>query len=61
MKHVRATEDAMQIVSVPKLPPSADYENIKTAIDVFSRFLFAYPTSNQDARNNCQNHNQHNN
>ena len=40
----------MQIDSVPKLPPSGGFENIVTAIDVFSRYLFAYPTSNQDAK-----------
>ena len=40
----------MQIDLVPGLPPSGGYENIVTAMDVFSRFLFAYPTSNQDAK-----------
>ena len=39
----------MQIDLVPELPPSGGYENIVTAMDVFSRYLFAYPTSNQDA------------
>ena len=38
----------MQIDLVPRLPPSGGYENIVTAMDVFSRCLFAYPTSNQD-------------
>ena len=40
----------MQIDLVPELPPSGGYENIVTAIDVFSRFLIAYPTSNQDTK-----------
>ena len=40
----------MQIDLVPELPPSVGYENIVTAMDVFSRHLFAYPTSNQDAK-----------
>ena len=40
----------MQIDLVLELPPSGGYENIVTAMDVFSRFLFAYPTSNQDAK-----------
>ena len=31
------------------LPPSGGYENIVTAIDVFSRYLFAYPTASQSA------------
>ena len=49
-EHTAAPEDAMQIDLVPQLPPSDDYENILTAMVVFSRFLFAYPTSNQDAK-----------
>ena len=40
----------MQIDVVPGLPPSGCYENIVTAMDVFFRYLFAYPTSNQDAK-----------
>ena len=40
----------MQKVLVPELPPSGGYENIVTAMAVFSRYLFAYPTSSQDAR-----------
>ena len=40
----------MQIDLVPELPPSVGYENIVTARDVFSRHLFAYPTSNLDAK-----------
>ena len=48
-EHITAPEDAMQIDLVPGLPPSGGYENILTAMDVFSRYLFAYPTVNQDA------------
>ena len=40
----------MQVDLVPELPPSGGYTNIVTAIDVFFRYLFAYPTSNQDAK-----------
>ena len=40
----------MQIDLVPGLPPSGGYENIVTVIDVFCRYLFSYPTSNQDAK-----------
>ena len=43
-------EDAMQIDLVLELPPSCGYENIVTAMDVFSRYLFAYPMSDQDAK-----------
>ena len=49
-EHSTAPEDAMQTDLVPELPPSGGYENIVTAMDVFSRYLFAYPTSNQDAK-----------
>ena len=47
--YITAPEDAMQIDLLPGLPPSGGYENIVTAMDVFSRYLFAYPTSKQDA------------
>ena len=49
-EYITAPEDAMHIDLVPGLPPSGGYENIVTAIDVFSRYLFAYPTSNRDAK-----------
>ena len=42
-------EDAMQIDLLPNLPASGGYENIITAMDVFSRYLFAYPVT--DATN----------
>ena len=48
-EHIIAPEGAMQIDLVPGLPPSGGYENIVTAMDVFSLYLFAYLTSNQDA------------
>ena len=40
----------MKIDLVLGLPPSGGYENIVTAMDVFSRSLFAYSTSNQEAK-----------
>ena len=40
----------MQIDLVSELPPSGGYENIVTVMDVFSRYLFACPTSNQDSK-----------
>ena len=49
-KHVTAPDDAMQIDLVLELPPSGGYENLVTAMDVFSHYLSAYPTSNQDAK-----------
>ena len=53
-EHIIAPEDAMQIDLVPELPPSGGYENIVTALDVFSRCLFTYPTTNQDAKTNAK-------
>ena len=49
-EHITAPEDAMQIDLVPELPASGGYENIVTAMEVFSLYLFACPTSNQDAK-----------
>ena len=49
-EHTAEPEDAMQIDLVPAQPPSLDYQNINTAMDLFSRHLFAYPTSNQDVK-----------
>ena len=49
-EYIAAPEDAMQIDLVPELPPSGGFENIVTAMDVFSRYLFAYPTFSQDAK-----------
>ena len=49
-EHITAPEDAIQIDLVPELPPSGGYENIVIAMDVFSRYLCAYPTANQDAK-----------
>ena len=49
-EHITAPEDAMQIDLVPELPPSGGYENILTAIDVFSLYLFADLTSNKDEK-----------
>ena len=49
-EYITAPEDALQIDLVPGLPPFGGYENIVTAMDVFSRYLFAYSTSNRDAK-----------
>ena len=49
-ERITAPEDALQIVLVPDLPPSGGYENMVTAMDSFSRYLFAQPTSNQNAK-----------
>ena len=47
-------EDAMQIDLLPKLPPSGGYENIITAMNVFSRYLFAYPVTDASANNTAK-------
>ena len=44
----------MQIALVPELPPSGGFENIITAIDVFSRYSFAYPVSKPTAVNTAE-------
>ena len=44
-------EDAMQIDLLPNLPPSGGFENVLTAIDVYSRYLFAYPLTDASAIN----------
>ena len=49
-EHIAAPEDAMQIDLVPELHPYGGYENIVTAMDVFYKYLFAYPTSSPDAK-----------
>ena len=41
----------MLIDLLPNLPPSGGYENVLTAIDVFSRYLFAYPLTDASAIN----------
>ena len=47
-------EDSMQIDLLPNLPPSGGYEIIKTAMDVFSRYLFAYPVTDATATNTAK-------
>ena len=42
-------EDCLQMDVVPNLPPSGGYTNIITAMDVFSRYFFAYPVFKADA------------
>ena len=44
-------KDAVQIDLLPNLPPSGGYEKVLTAIDVASRFLFAYPLTDESAIN----------
>ena len=38
-------EDILQMDILPNLPPSGGYDPIITAIDVFSKYLFAHPVS----------------
>ena len=42
-------EEAFQIDFSPNLPSSMEYENIITALAVFSRYLFAYPVVDASA------------
>ena len=41
----------MQVDLLPNLLPNGGYENVLTAIDVFSRYLFAYPLTDASAIN----------
>ena len=41
----------MQIDLLPNLPPSGGYQNVLTAIDVFSRYLLAYPVTDASTIN----------
>ena len=45
-EHVLGPEDILEIDILPNLSISTGYQNIVTMIDVFSRYLFAYPTQN---------------
>ena len=45
-EHITAKEGAMHIDLVPQLPLSGHSDMIVKAMDVFSRYSFAYPTSN---------------
>ena len=47
-------EELMQIDLFPELPPCGGSEKIITAIDVFSRYAFAYPVSNPTAVNTAK-------
>ena len=53
-EYITAPEDAMQDKLVLELTPSVGYEKIATAMELFSRYLFAYPTSNQGAKTNAK-------
>ena len=50
IEHLTALENAMQFDLLPEITPSGGYEKIVTAMDVFSRYLIAYRTSNQGAK-----------
>ena len=47
---ITGLEGSMEIDLVPHLLPSSSHENIVKAIYGFSRYLFAYPTTSQDAK-----------
>ena len=49
-EHVLGPDDILEIDILPNLPNSAGYQTIVTMIDVFSRYLFAYPTQNVTAK-----------
>ena len=43
-------EDCLEVDILPKLPSSNGFQHIITMMDVFSRYLFAYPTQDMTAR-----------
>ena len=43
-------EDCLEVDILPNLPASNGYKHIITMMDVFSRYLFAYPTQDMTAR-----------
>ena len=49
-EHFLGPKDILDIDILSHLPNSAGYQNIVTVIDVFSRYLFAYPTQNSTAK-----------
>ena len=49
-EHITGPNDNIKIDLVPVLTPSCGYQNILTATDVFSRYMSANPTTNQDAK-----------
>ena len=49
-EHITAPEYATLFATVPELPPTGGYEKIVTAVDVFSCYILAYPTSNQHTK-----------
>ena len=51
--HITAHEDAMQIEWVMELPPFGGFENIVTAMDVFSRYFFCIPKIKSGRQNDC--------
>ena len=49
-EHVLGPEDILEIDILPNLPISAGYQNLVAMEDVFSCYLFAYPTQNVTAK-----------
>ena len=49
-EYITAPEDAVQINLVPGLTTSGGFEDIVTAVDVLSRYLLTFQTSNEDAK-----------
>ena len=43
-------EDCLKVDILPNLPSSNGYQHIVTMMDVFSRYLFAYPTQDMTAK-----------
>ena len=48
-EYITVPDDATQVDLLPDLPPSGSFERNVTGMDVFSRYLVAYPTTSRDA------------
>ena len=49
-KYITRPEDASRLQMLPQLPPTVGDENIVTAMDIFSRYSFAYPKTSEVAK-----------
>ena len=49
-EHVLGPKDFLEIGILPNLPNSTGYQNSVNMSDVFSRYLFVYPTQNATAK-----------
>ena len=49
-EYTMGPDDCLEVDILPNLPMSNGYQHIITMMDVFSRYLFAYPTQDMTAK-----------